>query len=113
MGIYLNWLTVSDVKVSVAERGEEMGDGNSVTSPAALVLDEGDEPILIEGKRSSLAAMLKPAARALEPHRHAELTRLTQKARSIADPDAANPEVNALVEALDVALTILGREDLR
>jgi hypothetical protein len=113
MSVYLNWLTVSGVKLSVAERGEEMGDGNSVTAPVALVIDEGDEPILIEGKRSSLAAMLKPVGRRLEPHRHADLERLVRNARLSADPDAANPEVNALVEALDVALTILGREDLR
>lgn len=113
MSVHLNWLTAMDVKVSVAKRGEEMGDGNLVTSPCALVIDEGDEPILIEGRPSSIAKTFKPAMQVLEQYRHADLTQLVGRAKRAAEGDSNDTEIERLQEALDVALTILGREDLR
>lgn len=49
----------------------------------------------------------------LEPHRNANLTREVTRARKAAEYGSNDVEIDRLKEALDVALTILGREDLR
>jgi hypothetical protein len=113
MSVRINWLTVSGVKLSVADRGEEMGDGRSVESPAALCIDEGDEPIIIEGRRESLAKMVSGVLAKLEPYRSADLESAVRKAKRAAYGDSNDTEIERLQEALDVALTILGRTDLR
>lgn len=112
MGAHVEWMTAKDVRPELVAYGEEMPDGQKVTEAGAIVLNE-NECIVIEGSMADLQRLAARTLRSVQPHRHAELKRLTSKVRALADPDAANPEVNALIEAYDVALTILGREDLR
>lgn len=112
MSVNVEWMTASAIRVKVVTNGYEMPDGQIVDKGGALVLSE-NEVVAIEGDLHDLRGLATRALRQIQPHRSAELERLVKKAREIADPDALNPEVNALVEALDVALTILGREDLR
>jgi hypothetical protein len=69
---------------------------------------------VIEGDMPSLKKTAAKILRSVQPHRHAELNRLVGRARSAASRgDSDEVLAERLNEALDVALTILGRDDLR
>jgi hypothetical protein len=113
MSVRIDWLTASDVKLSVAKRGELMADDKMVTSPRALVIDEGYEPIIIEGRSGTLHTMLVKVAQGFTPELHSKLTDLVGKARTAGDRYSNDGEIEALQEALSLALGLLGREDLQ
>lgn len=112
MGVHVEWMTASATNPELVPYGEEMPDGQTVTQPGAIVFSE-NECLVIEGTMEDLQRFAARTLRSVQPHRHAELQRLTDKAKQLAEPDRIDPEASALWEALDVALTILGREDLR
>lgn len=107
MSVYITWLTATDTNLSVALRHEEMADGNTVSSPAAICID-GDEPVIIEGRRGTLYAMVSKLAKDLVPDEHAHLELLVRKARAAAGGGSSDDEIEKLQNALEKALWLLG-----
>jgi hypothetical protein len=112
MSVNVEWMTASTTRVKLVANGYEMNDGQIVDKGGALVLSE-NEVVAIEGDVASLQGLAQRISRAVQPHRHADLERVVKNARRAANEHSRITENNALVEALDVALTILGRDDLR
>jgi hypothetical protein len=104
-------MTADAVHVGVASKGEEMPDGQTVDD-RALVLSE-NECVTIEGDMLALRKLSQRISRRVDPYRHADLAQTVGRARKMAERGSSDDELESLKEALDVALTILGREDLR
>lgn len=112
MSVHVEWMGANSVVVELVENGAEMPDGQLVDQGGALVFGQ-DEAIVIEGTPEELRKLGQRVVRTLEPHRFANLEREVKRARKAAEGVSNDVEIERLQEALDVALTILGRDDLR
>lgn len=112
MGVSIEWYRVSDTQFVKAKRGDEMGDGNTVTSPSALIVSNLDQAAIVEGRSGTLHRMLVKVAQEFVPDLHQSLT---AKMEFMADGGhLSNDEhIAALEDALSLALGLLGREDLQ
>lgn len=112
MSVHVEWMGANSVVVELVENGAEMPDGQLVDQGGALVFGQ-DEAIVIEGTPEELQKLAARTLRTVQPHRHANLEVTVKRARKLAERGSSDDELESLKEALDVALTILGREDLR
>lgn len=114
MSVHVEWMSARAVNPIVVPKGDEMPDGQNITEDAALILDS-DECVVIEGTYRELRKFAEVAARRLNVDDHEELTRLVHTMRNVASDEHAGDEALAAAyhDALDHALRLLGREDIR
>lgn len=112
MSVNVEWMTASETRVSLEPYGWVAPDGQKVTEDGVIVLS-GNEVVAIEGSMVDMQILAAKLLQTVQPHRHSELERLVRRAKAAATGPSATVHVERLQEALDVALTMLVREDLR
>jgi hypothetical protein len=110
MSVNVEWMTASSVTPDLVAYGTEMPDGQKVTEAGALVFSE-NEVFVIEGSLPQLRAFAAKVLRTVNGH--TALDRAVMRAKAAAEEDSNDAEIERLQEALDEALLLLGREDLR
>lgn len=113
MSVHVEWMRASITRPELVPQGWVGPDSQEVDQGGAIVISE-NELVVVEGDMHELQTFAARTLRCVQPHRHSELERLINRARSAASRGDSDEVLGErLNEALDVALTILGREDLR
>jgi hypothetical protein len=109
----LTWFMAQEVRVGRASAGTELGQ-DTVTKSALTISNPGD-CLVIEGHPTELRQIAQRLLRQASATDHNELTAKVALAKQYAEAKTVTTQKKAetLQSALDFALDLLGRQDLR